>query len=98
MALSCCLSGLIGLIFCCVIFWVLDPLINKILGWNTAAADGIFKTKLQKKIDKQWPEIDQKVRIKIDAYFDALSGNMGNWNRFRNSLTRLAHKLTGGIK
>jgi len=65
------------------IIWVLSPFINKIFeqlfkaGYTIDSA--IFKTKLQEKIYEQLPEVDKRVRQKIEDFFNTL------WNQI-NSL------------
>ena len=72
--------GFFSTIFCLpslFLIWALSPFINKIFEQllNTGFKVGTtaFKTKLQEEVKKQLPEVDDKVRLKIEEYFTALS-------------------------
>jgi hypothetical protein len=67
---------------------VLSPFINKMFEQLVKALGGVggamFKTQLQKKINKQWPVVDDNVRTKINGYFNALSDQIERAIRRRN--------------
>ena len=72
--------GFFSTIFCLpslFLIWILSPFINKIFEQllNTGFKVGTtaFKTKLQEEVKQQLPEVDDKVRQKIEEYFTALS-------------------------
>jgi len=68
----------IGSIPTLFMIFALSPVINKVFAELQNAlgnvATSIFKAKLQERINKEWPRIDDDVRIQIDAYFAALLG------------------------
>jgi small GTP-binding protein len=75
--------GFFSTVFCLpnlFLIFVLGPFINKIFEQVLKVVDGVnsasFKTKLQEEINKQWPDIDLKVREKINAFFKAISDQM----------------------
>ena len=72
--------GFFSTIFCLpslFLIWVLSPFINKIfeqlLNMGFKIGTTAFKNKLQEEVKKQMPEVDEKVRQKIEEYFAALS-------------------------
>jgi small GTP-binding protein len=62
------------------LIWILSPFINKMFEQLVKTLGGVgssmFKTQLQKKINDQWPVVDDNVQTKINAYFHALSDQM----------------------
>jgi small GTP-binding protein len=67
------------------LIFILSPLINKMFEQVIKAlgrvSESVFKVQLTKKINENWPEVDNKVRGKINEYFDALSGQMERLGR-----------------
>jgi small GTP-binding protein len=67
------------------LIFILSPFINKIFEQLIQAGmkigDSVFKTQLQKKINAQWPVVDENVRGKINAYFNTLSDQMERTGR-----------------